>query len=100
LGGLNSANLSTHTAQDGFCIVEYSRVACHDRQAVLAEACRLKLHLSEMTCHRKWNADGIAPTKAFVKTAVCDATIIRFTANWTPPIVGQRNVHHASEPPV
>jgi hypothetical protein len=95
-----SRNLFTDARKGLQWLVQASRVVSEHGETTAAQTGWFKLPLDKKSQNMRWDIRLVAPTRAFVKIAVGDATVIRFTADWAQSVFGHLGDHHASEPPV
>jgi hypothetical protein len=95
-----SRNLFRDARKGLWCVVQASSVVSERGETTTAQTGWFKLPLDKKSQNMRWDIRLVAPTRAFVKTAVGDATFIRFTADRAQSVFVRLGHHHASEPPV
>jgi hypothetical protein len=95
-----SRNLFTDARKGLRWLVQASRVVSERGETPAAQTGWFKLPLDKKSQNMRWDIRLVAPARAFVKTAVGDATVIRFTADRAQSVLVRLGHHHASEPPV
>jgi len=93
-------NRFTDAREDLRWLVQVSRVMGERRETTATQTGWFKLPLVQKSQNMRWDIRVSAPARAFVKTAVGDATVIRFTADRAQSAFRHFGRHHEREPPV